>query len=85
MTSSEDLCYIPFKMITETKDSSQEVVEFLTVQEVMKYLGVSESTVYRYLTRYQRPLPAMRISSRKILVKKTDLENWLEEARKVAY
>jgi len=85
LTSPDYSCYILFKMITEANNNAQEVVEFLTVQEVMTYLGVSESTVYRYINRYQRPLPVMRISSRKILVKKVDLENWLEEARKVAY
>ena len=37
------------------------------------------------MNRYKKPLPAMRVSAKKILVKREDLENWLEEARKVAY
>lgn len=71
-------------MITEAKDNgSQEVVEFLNISGVAEYLGVHEVTVYRYIKRYKKPLPSMKVSRKKILVKKVDLDNWLEEARKV--
>lgn len=55
--------------------------EFLSVKDVAKYLGVQEMTVYRYLQRYKRPLPSMKLSQRKILVKKEDLESWLNESK----
>lgn len=76
-------CYIGFIMITEAKDNnSQEVVEFLDISAVAEYLGVKEVTVYRYIKRHKRPLPSMKISRKKILVRKEDLDNWLEEARR---
>lgn len=86
LTTIAKVWYSLFNMITEANtDNTRETVEFLTVQEVGDYLGISESTVYRYMNRYKKPLPAMRVSAKKILVKREDLENWLEEARKVAY
>lgn len=73
-------------MITEAKDNGlQEMVEFLNVSDVAEYLGVKEVTVYRYINRHKRPLPSMKVSRKKILVKKVDLDNWLEEARKVEF
>lgn len=63
------------------KNLSQEFKEFLTVSEVTKYLGVNQDTVYRYMNRHKRPLPRMRISNRKILIRTEDLKNWLEEVK----
>lgn len=58
-----------------------EYKEFLTIQEVAEYLGVYRDTVYRYIKDIKKPLPAMKISKKKILVKKVDLENWLNSTK----
>jgi excisionase family DNA binding protein len=58
-----------------------EYKEFLSIEEVAEYLGVYRDTVYRYIKDIKKPLPAMRISRKKILVKKVDLEKWLEETK----
>jgi len=55
--------------------------EFMTVTDVAKYLGVYRDAVYRYMEDIKRPLPAMRISSKKILIKKLDLDVWLERSK----
>ena len=60
---------------------NDETKDFLTLQEVTAYLGVSDSTIYRYLNRYKKPLPSMKISRKKILIKKVDLDKWLEELK----
>jgi excisionase family DNA binding protein len=60
---------------------ADEYKEFLSIEEVAEYLGVYRDTVYRYIKDVKKPLPAMRISRKKILVKKVDLEKWLEETK----
>lgn len=51
--------------------------EFLSLGEVAKYLGVHITTIYRYLKDGGKPLPSMRLSKKKILIKQTDLKDWL--------
>jgi excisionase family DNA binding protein len=58
-----------------------EVKEFFSLQDVASYLKISDSTVYRYINRYKKPLPAMKISRKKIVIKKVDLDKWLEEQK----
>ena len=55
--------------------------EFMNILEVTKYLGVHTSTVYRYLRDIKIPLPSIKISRKKILVKKADLLDWLDKHR----
>jgi excisionase family DNA binding protein len=55
--------------------------EFLSIEEVAEYLHVYKDTVYRYLKDINKPLPSIKISRKKILVKKVDLDNWLEEQK----
>ena len=61
---------------------NDEYKEFLTIQEVAEHLGVYRDTVYRYIHDIKKPLPSMKISRKKILVKKADLDIWLEEFKK---
>jgi excisionase family DNA binding protein len=61
---------------------NDEYKEFLSIKEVAKYLGVYRDTVYRYIRDIKKPLPAMKISRKKILVKKIDLDSWLENHKK---
>jgi len=63
------------------EDNNQEYQEFLSIEEVSRYLRVYKDTVYRYIKDIQRPLPSIKISRKKILVKKVDLDNWLEEQK----
>ena len=64
-----------------SENNVPETVEFMSVEEVAKYLGVWKDTVYRYMRDEKKPLPAMRISRKKILIKKVDLDKWLEEGK----
>jgi len=57
--------------------------EFMTIDEVAKFLGVYRDTVYTYIKEIRKPLPAMKLSRKKILVKKADLEKWLEDKKEV--
>ncbi len=59
--------------------NEQEYKEFLSLEEITQYLGVTIGTVYRYIHDVSMPLPSMKISKRKILVKKVDLDEWLEK------
>ena len=61
---------------------NDEYKEFLSIKEVAEYLGVYRDTVYRYIRDIKKPLPAMKISRKKILVKKIDLDNWLENHKR---
>lgn len=56
--------------------------EYMTVQDVMNYLHISEPTVYRYFNLKKNPLPSINITRGKTLVKKSDLDIWLESYRR---
>ena len=60
----------------------QEYKEFMDLEEVAKYLGVSISTVYRYIRDRKNPLPTFQISKQIIRVKKVELDIWLENYKK---
>jgi len=63
-------------------NEQKEYKEFMTIVEVAEYLGVYKDTVYAYINEIGRPLPAMKITRKKILVRKADLDKWLEESKK---
>ena len=48
----------------------------LTVSEVAKYLRLSKSQVY--LMVQKKKLPYIRLSERRIVVRKKDLEQWID-------
>lgn len=52
--------------------------EFLSVADMARTLGVYRTTIYNYMKDINHPLPSIRISRSKILVKKSDFDNWLE-------
>ena len=54
-----------------------EEKEFIDLPEVATYLGVSIETIYRYIHSKENPLPSMKISRKKILVNKRELDDWL--------
>lgn len=56
--------------------------EFLNLEEVALYLGVSSATVYRYITDEKDPLPSFQLTGKTIRVKKEELDKWLENYRK---
>lgn len=59
-----------------------ETKEFLDLPEVATYLGVSLETVYRYIRNKSRPLPAIKISSKRLLANKKELDDWIFSFRK---
>lgn len=61
--------------------STEEYKEFMSLKDVTEYLGVHINSVYNYINDGGKPLPTIRISRKKILVKKADLEKWLEEKK----
>jgi excisionase family DNA binding protein len=61
--------------------SDAEQKEFLSISEVAEALGVYRDTVYRYINDIKKPLPSIKISRKKILVKKEDLDKWLEDQK----
>lgn len=59
-----------------------EYKEFLSVSDVAKALGVHRITVYNYMKDIENPLPSIKISRRKVLVKKVDFDNWLKKLKR---
>jgi excisionase family DNA binding protein len=55
--------------------------EFIDLEAVSVYLGVSMSTVYRYIHSKENPLPSFKISRGVLKVDKKELDNWLENFR----
>lgn len=56
--------------------------EFMDLEQVATYLGVSISTIYRYIADKENPLPTFNISKKTIRVKKSELDKWLESYKK---
>ena len=55
------------------------LVELLSVSQVATTLGVTPSTVYRYISDPLNPLPARRVpKGRRTLIRHDDLMDWLE-------
>lgn len=50
--------------------------EIMTIDEVAKYLKVTKKTIY-YLI-YQKSLPTVKLGSRLLRFRKSDIDNWLE-------
>jgi excisionase family DNA binding protein len=63
-------------MIEATKTENDK--EFLDLVELGEYLGISMSTVYRFIHDKEHPLPSFRLTNRTILVNKKELHSWLE-------
>lgn len=57
-------------------------IEFMDLEQVAAYLKVSLSTVYRYINSKENPLPSFKITTKNILVKKAELDAWIENYRK---
>ncbi len=60
----------------------EEYKEFMTLMDISEYLGIHINSIYTYIHEGGEPLPSIKISNKKILVKKKDLINWLEEHKK---
>lgn len=61
--------------------TEQTTKEFLDMEEVAAYIGVSMATVYRYVRSTENPLPSFKLSSKKILVSKEELDTWIKTFR----
>lgn len=65
--------------MSKRKDGEQ--LEFMDVEEVATYLGVSISTVYRYIKDSDNPLPHFHILGKTLRVDRLELDRWLESYR----
>lgn len=54
--------------------------EFMTIREVAEFLGCGRNQSYKIIQPGPQALPAYRCG-RKVLVRKADLEDWLEKNR----
>lgn len=50
--------------------------EIMTIEEVAKYLKVTKKTIY-YLI-YQKSLPTVKLGSRLLRFRKSDIDRWLD-------
>jgi excisionase family DNA binding protein len=71
--------------LEESTKNESEYQEFMDLEEVAKYLKVSMSTVYRYINAKdgEHPLPSFKITKGNIIVKRAELDEWIEEYRKI--
>jgi excisionase family DNA binding protein len=60
---------------------NKETRDFIDLEVVCAYLGVSMSTVYRYIHSKENPLPSFKISRGVIKVDKKELDAWIENFR----
>lgn len=67
-------------MSTEHKVSQNGQV-YLTPREAAAYLEISRTTLWRYVS-YHR-LPAIRVTPRKVLFDRRDIDRWLRKRREV--
>lgn len=55
----------------------EEEKKNMTPEDVAQYLGVNISTIYRYLTQTINPLPSYKITRKNIIIKKEELDSWI--------
>jgi len=67
---------------TNTNEEPSDYKTFMDLEEVAKYLKVSMSTIYRYINSEENPLPSFKLTKKHIVVKKDELDAWIEEYRK---
>ena len=53
---------------------------FFTIQEVSEFLGISTSTINRLVKKGDFP-PKVKISPRRIVFMKKEIDNWIEGKR----
>ena len=56
---------------------------FLTIKEASEYLGISVSTINRLVKRKEFP-PKRKISSRRIVFMKCEIDAWIKEKREIS-
>lgn len=52
--------------------------EFYTINDLVKLLKVSRTTIYEYMDAKDNPLPVMYLSDRTPRVRKSDFESWIK-------
>jgi prophage regulatory protein len=57
---------------------SMETETLLNIRQVAKYLGVASGTLYHWLSEHKGP-PPIRLSSRCVRWRPSDVEAWLAE------
>lgn len=56
--------------------------EMMKVAAAAKYLQVSKALLYQLISR--KEIPHIRLSKRRIIIRKRDLEKWLEKRTEIA-
>lgn len=66
-------------------EETKKYEEFMTLEEVAKYLGVHIKTIYRYLYDEKNPLPAFHLGfgGRVIRVNKEELDKWMKDFKNI--
>jgi excisionase family DNA binding protein len=73
--------FLELQKIQQNQQPSKKFeATYLTVDETCNYLNIAKSTLYAYTSK--RLIPFIK-RGRKLLFLKSDLDNWLSEARKL--
>jgi predicted DNA-binding transcriptional regulator AlpA len=65
-----------------TRPVARMAVEYLSLEDLVVYSGMSRSTLKRYLTDPANPLPRMSLPHEKIRVRRSEFERWYEARRR---
>ncbi len=69
-------------MEQQIRENDEVALKFMDLAQVADYLKVSIGTVYRYIADKENPLPSFKISGKNILVRKEELDTWVESHRR---
>lgn len=69
-------------MEQQIRENDEVALKFMDLAQVADYLKVSIGTVYRYTVDKENPLPSFKISGKNILVRKEELDTWIESHRR---
>ena len=66
------------EQLTESVSNASIIpIVWLTPKQLSKYIGLSQSTIYQYVSRGNIPFHRIPNSS-KILFKRTEIDNWVQ-------
>lgn len=72
-------CRAPFADDSTTLSMAPE---YLTLQELIAYSGMSRSTLKRFLTDRESPLPRASLPHEKVRVRRSDFDRWIARRRR---
>ena len=63
-----------------SESMENETDKLLTIKEVAELLQVNESTIYRYMSDEENPLPSYKVKGI-TRIKKSELDAWIEKQK----